>query len=195
MDGLSSGIFYVEIKVRSQRTFHWNRHSSLSVSTQWTIGYLLSYFAKSRWLCRQLSRILWLRFCSQLSLGNWKKGGKSGRRQREGKKEGERLRGGTEGRGRKAEKKGGRGKEMKESGGGGTFVPCFYLNVLIYHKVCPMDSFPLFSGWALQRNSCVGGISTCDSCFMWEMNLPVMWETVGKEKLYCAVISPWSQAG
>lgn len=70
------------------------------------------------------------------------------RRQREGKKEGERLRGGTEGRGRKAERKGGRGKEMKESEeGGDTFVPCFYLNVLIYHKVCPMDAFPLFSGW------------------------------------------------
>lgn len=37
---------------------------------------------------------------------------------------------------------------MKESEeGGDTFVPCFYLNVLIYHKVCPMDAFPLFSGW------------------------------------------------
>lgn len=124
-----------------------------------------------------LSSILWWRFCSQVNLGNWEKEGeKNGKQQTEGKKEGRRCRGGVEERRLRRRE----GKEKSE--GENKFAPGFYLNLLIRSKACPRDMLLSFSGWALQWNSCVGGISTCDSYFMWEMNLPVMWETVGNEQ-------------
>lgn len=131
---------------------------------------------QSHWVCGRLSNIIWLSCCSQVNMGNWKKG-ENWRGQKEGKKQGGRHWGGIEGSLGRRE-----GKE-KESKGENRFVADFYLNLLIHSKACPMDRFLSFSGWALQWNSCVGGISTCDSCFMWEMNLPVMWETVGNEQV------------
>lgn len=124
----------------------------------------------------------WAAFYGEGFITKWiwgierKKEKKNGKQQTEGKKEGGRWKGGVEERRLRRRE----GKEKSE--GENKFAPGFYLNLLIRSKACPKDMLLSFSGWALQWNSCVGGISTCDSCFMWEMNLPVMWETVGNEQ-------------
>ena len=67
---------------------------------------------------------------------------------------------------------------------------------LNHRRLVPQIRYSFFKGWPLQWNSCVGGIYTCNSCFIREINFPVMWETVENEQfLWHAEISPWSHEG
>lgn len=179
VDGLPSGTFHEEIRVSTRRTFHWDKDTvACSLLAFILHSIFFRCFSKeslSMWTVEQhfMVKVLKPSESGELRERRRKKW-KTADRGKEGRWK-------VEGRGwrKKAEKKGGKGKKSE---GENKFAPGFYLNLLIRSKACPKDMLLSFSGWALQWNSCVGGISTCDSCFMWEMNLPVMWETVGNEQ-------------